>query len=481
MPKLNTLLLIAIISYLILMFFLALLAKNKVRSETDFLAAGRKLPVFFASTSLFATWFGAGTLLTATDAVYNNGLKVTALEPFGAGSCLLIAGFLFAAPLWKMNILTIPDLFGKKFGAKAETLSAILLIPSYLGWIAVQIAALSGIVNLFFGLPILPSMIAITLLATTLTCFGGMWSITLTDTMQMVFVVAILVTLSYVVLKFLGHGHMDQAFLVLLDEVKTEPSTMGEKFTNLFSYLNVFAIAALGNLPGQDLAQRIFSANSSTTAKKACFFAGALYILLGSTSIMLGLAAKSLLPPGITSSVIPNLAKILLTKELTILLVLAIFSIILSTTNSALLATASIISHNLIKNRFDSKKYSMIMICRACIIFVSIVSLFLAIVGESAYSLLEQSYAISLCGLFIPFLLGIYLKKGHQTSALVSMIVGTSIWAISLFLNDIFIIELIAALMSAVAYYITEPLINLVKNKKPVRKEAFTQAIKEHS
>lgn len=447
----------AVTAYVILLFILALFAKNKVKNETDFLAAGRRLSTFFASLTLFATWFGAGTLLTATDAIYNEGLKVTALEPFGAGSCLLIAGLFFASPLWKMKILTIPDLFGAKFGSKAEFLSALLLVPGYFGWIAVQIVALSGILHLFFSIPLLICMMLVTSLACVLACLGGMWSLSVTDAAQMIFVAVMIFVLAYVVIKALGNGSIDLGFLELLKQGSFPPHS-GQiediDMNKFFSYINVFAIAALGNLPGQDLAQRIFSAKSAKIAKRSCIIAGFLYLFLGSISIILGLSAKSLLPAGITHSIIPHLAKLLLSPVLTTLLVLAIISIIISTMDSALLATASIIAHNLVRPHIKDPEKSIVAICRICVVLVAIASLLLALVGENAYALLEQSYSISLCGLFIPFLLGVYIKRGHQGAAISSMLLGTGVWVLG-FYNDSFIMmELVALFASLIAYFV---------------------------
>ena len=77
--------------YLILIFALALMARRRVKTEEDYLVAGRRLPLPLATATLLATWFGAGTLLTATDEIRAEGLRVTALEPYGAGLCLILA------------------------------------------------------------------------------------------------------------------------------------------------------------------------------------------------------------------------------------------------------------------------------------------------------------------------------------------------------------------------------------------------------
>jgi Na+/proline symporter len=451
---LDTLLPAATVAYICIIFALALFAKKKVQTEADFLAAGRKLSTFFSSATLFATWFGAGTLLTATDAMYADGFKITALEPYGAGGCLLLAGLFFAKPLWKMNILTIPDFFKVKFGKRAEFISAIVMIPGYFGWIAVQIYALAGIVHLSFGTPLWASMISIALLATALTWLGGMWAITLTDAAQMIVVAFAIVLLGYVVLDACGNGNWWAGWYELLQEKKFngELANLKNNPKELFSYLNVFVIASLGNLPGQDLAQLICSARCEITAQRSCLIAGFFYVTLGSISILLGLAARKLLPMPVDHSVLPLLAKQLLTPGLSVLLLLAIISIVLSTIDSAILATSSIIAHNLLKYRALKQNYSMVSLCRWCTIFVGFSSLAIAFVGTNAYALLEQSYAISLVGLFAPFAMGLFGKHFCEEAALGSMIAGTSLWALGLFIGITHFLELIALLASFITY-----------------------------
>ena len=53
--------------YLIVIFALAIRARRRVKNEEDYIVAGRRLPLSLAT--LLATWFGAGTLLTATDEI----------------------------------------------------------------------------------------------------------------------------------------------------------------------------------------------------------------------------------------------------------------------------------------------------------------------------------------------------------------------------------------------------------------------------
>ena len=55
--------------YLIVIFALAIRARRRVKNEEDYIVAGRRLPLSLATATLLATWFGAGTSLTATDEI----------------------------------------------------------------------------------------------------------------------------------------------------------------------------------------------------------------------------------------------------------------------------------------------------------------------------------------------------------------------------------------------------------------------------
>ena len=64
---LASLLVPALVAYLGLLLVVSLLANRRVQNEEDYIVAGRRLPLSLATATLFATWFGAGTVLTASD------------------------------------------------------------------------------------------------------------------------------------------------------------------------------------------------------------------------------------------------------------------------------------------------------------------------------------------------------------------------------------------------------------------------------
>ena len=430
--------------YVVVMFVIGWLCQGRIQNREDFNVAGRRLPLSLAWATLLATWFGAGTLLTQADEVRNEGLSVAALDPWGAGVCLLIAGLFFAKPLWEMKLLTLPDFFRRKFGAGAELFAALIMVPSYFGWIAVQFVALGSVLNALFGLDLNLATFLVAMVGMGYTLMGGMWSVTLTDALQMVFILIGLVILSLTTVARLGQG--DYAFGIERLLAESDPQLLEaiptETLPVFAAWLGVFCIGALGNIPGQDLTQRIFAARSGSVARNACLVAGVLYLVFGSLPLLLGLASRILLP-GTDQSVVMALAQSLLQPHplALVMFVLAVVSAVLSTIDSAILAPASVLSENVLPRlvsirpeagTLSSERFfdGSLALVRWSVIGITAASLALAYVGESAYELLESAYTMPFVGLFVPLTMGIYQTPRGQSPALVSMATGTGLWLI---------------------------------------------------
>ncbi|WP_146521049.1 sodium:solute symporter family protein [Stieleria varia] len=428
-PSLKWLLGVCIVIYLIVMYVLGVIAGRKIHDVDDFLVAGRKLPLSLAWMTLLATWFGAGTMLTAADEVRAGGLQRAALDPLGAGTCLILAALFVAGPMWRMNLLTVPDFFRRKFGPTAELISSLIMVPSYFGWIAAQFTALAAVLNLFFDIPLVWGIALVAIVGTGYTLMGGMWSVTMTDAVQISLVLIGLLVLGTVVLSELGGGSPWGGLMRVGQE--TDPQRLvlipRSSLSELVGWLGVFVIGALGNLPGQDLMQRVFSSNSQRTAKRACFVAGVMYLLFGAIPLLLALAGNLIFPGDAELNILPALAHSFLHPVVAVIFVVALLSAILSTIDSAILSPASVLAQNLFPRCGD---FDPLRSNRFAVLLVSVCSVVLAYVGESAYELLEEAYLLTLVGLFVPMMIGLYSIPKNSAAAIASMLVGTGLWAI---------------------------------------------------
>ena len=433
---LQTILAITVVLYAALMLAIGWWARGRVETSEDFLVAGRRLPLTLAAPTLLATWFGAGTLLTATDEVRAGGLRMAALEPFGAGLCLILAGLLLAPKLWRMKLLTLGDFYARRFGVRAERWSAVLMVPSYFGWIAAQYVALAGMLEISFGLPIAVGLSLVAVVGVAYTLLGGMWSVTATDALQILLVIFGLLVLAGTVLVELGGiGIGLERIWASLPEHK-RVVVPNEDAAALIAWLGVLAIGALGNLPGQELSQRMFAARDERTAIWACHLSGLGYLTVGLIPLGLGLAADLLVPGAPEQSTLTTLAQLFLSPGMAVVFTLVLMSAVLSTIDSALLSPASVLAQNLawplLRERIEPRGWTELQVNRACVLVVGVGALITAYVGEDAYSLLEEAYALGMVSLLVPLLIGLHSERGDERAALVAMAVGTGAWLVHL-------------------------------------------------
>ncbi len=419
---------ITIVIYVGVMYGISFWAQRRIHDEEDFLVAGRQLPLSLAWMTLLATWFGAATMITVAEEVREVGVRAAGLDPLGAGVCLLLAGLFLAGPMWRLKILTIPDLFRQRFGRAAETTASLIMIPSYFGWIAAQFTALAAMMSLFFDLPVPLGIVLVAVVGAGYTMLGGMWSVTLTDAIQVTLLLMGLVVLLIAVLAKLGGGVVTEGWRVLADQ--TEPALWHvipqDDHAAVANWLGLFVAGAIGNLAAQDLMQRVFSSRSERIARRACLIAGSAYLVFGTIPVLLGLAARHLFPQSVDLPIIPALASLFLHPVLAVIFVIALLSAVLSTIDSALLSPAAILSHNLLAR---VQWPSRLALNRLSVAAIAAASAALAIYGEDAYALLEASYEMTLVGLVVPMLGALYLRRRSPIAALASMWVGVGIWA----------------------------------------------------
>jgi solute:Na+ symporter, SSS family len=203
-----------------------------------------------------------------------------------------------------------------------------------------------------------------------------------------------------------------------------------EKLTAFLGWLGLLAAGSLGNIPSQDLVQRIFASRSERVARHACYLAGGGYLVFGVIPPLLGLTARLLAPEG-DRAILPLLAGLVLHPLPAVIFVLAVVSAVLSTIDSAILAPASVLAQNVFPRTAPerlARRLTPLGWNQLSVVGVAAASLAVAFVGENAYSLLESAYEIGLVSLLVPLAVGLYSSRGGERSALAAMGVGTGLW-----------------------------------------------------
>jgi SSS family transporter len=417
-----------ILLYLLITIGIGAWASLRVKTTQDFVVAGRNLPTFVAASALFATWFGSETILGASSEFVSHGLLGVIEDPFGAAMCLILVGIFFARPLYRLSILTINDLFRLRFSRTAEIVSALFMVPSYFGWIAAQLLALAFIIKTVAGIPLIYGILICTLVVVIYTYIGGMWAVSITDTVQTIMIVLGLLVLIGTLLYQSGGL---QPVLEATPEgfFRFYPEREPMEWVHYFA---AWITIGLGSIPQQDIFQRVMSARNERTAVRASYLSGAMYLTIGLLPMFIALIGQYLYPELSVDDAQQLIPTIVLQHGSLLLQILffgALISAILSTTSGAILAPATVLGENLIKpflRKQDDQQTLRIM--RLAVIFVAICSALMAASSSSIYELVGTSSALSLVSLFVPLCAGLYWKRASNWGTLLSMGVGMATW-----------------------------------------------------
>src|SRR5258707_8313735 len=197
----RAMLIASVVLYLLVTIAIGLWAAMRVKNSKDYVVAGRSLPLYMNTATVFATWFGAESVLSVSVEFSKSGLGGIIADPFGSSFCLVIVALFFARAFYRMDLLTIGDFYRKRYGRSMEFGTSVVISISYLGWTAAQMTALglafSTLTDGAISLPLGIVLGAVVVLGYTV--WGGMWSVAMTDLFQSVMIIVGVVLIAWVV------------------------------------------------------------------------------------------------------------------------------------------------------------------------------------------------------------------------------------------------------------------------------------------
>jgi solute:Na+ symporter, SSS family len=435
-----------VITYWIISVGIGLYAATRVHNTKDFAIAGRHLPFYMVTATVFATWFGSETVLGIPATFLKEGLHGVVADPFGASMCLILVGLFFAAPLYRMNLLTIGDFYKKKFGRSVEVLTTIAIVISYLGWVGAQITALglvfnvvsNGEISKLAGMWIGSGTILI------YTFFGGMWAVAITDFLQMIIIV--------IGMLFIGHEISGQVGGV---GVVVEHAAQAGKFEfwpaidvkEIIAFAAAWVTMMFGSIPQQDVFQRVQSSKTENIAIWGSVLGGCLYFLFAFVPMFLAYSA-TLIDPKMVEGLIDEDPQLILPTLVMqhaplfaqVMFFGALLSAIKSCASATLLAPSVTFSENILKPMIGHRlsDHRMLHLMRGVTVaFTIMVTLYAMHSDASIFKMVENAYQVTLVMAFVPLVAGVYWKRSNTQGALVSIFCGLSVWlGISIFGPD---------------------------------------------
>ena len=454
-------LLTLVIAYLLITIAIGLVAARRVRNTTDYAIAGRHLPMFMIITTTFATWFGSEIVLGVPAKFIEGGLHNVIEDPFGAGMCLVLVGLFFAGKLYRMSLLTISDYYRERYGRVIETACSLIIMLSYLGWVSAQVTALGLVFNLLSGgavsIPMGMVIGVVSILAYTL--FGGMWSVAVTDFLQMIILVVGLLVLAF----FAGGMAGGPAKVIDLASSRDLFKFLPEP--TLHDTIFFFAAAItmmLGSIPQQDVFQRVMSANSIKAATRGTVIGGTAYILFAFVPMFLVVSALIIMPERAQQllaedpqKVLPTLVMEKMPFVMQVLFFGALLSAIKSCASATLLAPSVTFTENIWRQfRKGGSDRENLLTMRVSVLVFSMAVLIYSIrmQGTPIYELVSGAYQVPLVGAFVPLVAGLYWRRASTQGAVCAVVLGIGVWiaGLSMAWGEVFPAQLAGVLAAAI-------------------------------
>ncbi|MBI4290198.1 MAG: sodium:solute symporter family protein [Betaproteobacteria bacterium] len=435
-----------VILYLLVSIGIGLWAAQRVHNSKDYLIAGRSLPLYINTATVFATWFGAETVLSVSATFAKDGLGGIVADPFGSSFCLVFVALFFARAFYRMDLLTIGDFYRKRYSKPVEIITGVAITLSYLGWTSAQMTALGLVFSVLSGgaISLNSGIIIGAAIVLGYTIWGGMWSVALTDLFQSIVIIAGLIMIAWLVGDMAGGAGKVVAAAAEAGKFEFWPRGGSREWLAFFA---AWMTMALGSIPQQDVFQRVTSAKNEKTAVRGTLLGALLYFAFAFVPIFIAYAALVIDPEMsklFASEDGREIQRILpeLILERTPLWAQALFfgallSAILSTASGALLAPTAICTENVLRPFYPhmSDRQFMLLLRTVLVTFALAALLFALNSRSTMYEMVQNAYKVTLVSCIVPLAFGLYWKRANVQGATLSVILGLGSWLAMEFLS----------------------------------------------
>lgn len=441
--------LIIIILYMVATALIGLVVSNlkkkkvKEQSNEEFLMAGKSLgPLVLAGTLFAANTGGASTTGVATN-VYHYGLSAS-WYVIAAGIGFVLVSFI--APYFrKTQANTVPEIINMRYGKPSHIVTAITSIAALFMATGAQIIATASIINVVTGLDFDKAAILSTIIVIIYTMGGGFTSVTAANIMHVLFITVGMTISMFIIVNNSEVG----GFSALFEKARTMTNSSNESL-NLLSMTKVGLPTILGYIAmyfmtfptGQEIVQTYCSAKDGISAKLGSVLAGLLSAAYAIVPAMIGLVGYTCIDGFALEPQKNALAQTTITFAPAWVAGIILASIVAATMSSAagnMIGTATMFTNDIFrpyinKGIKDDKKE--IQVSRITMVVVGLVGLIVALTNSNIISVMMSAFALRSAGPFAAFICGIFYKNVTQRAGFLSIVVGTIVAAIWIYVLD---------------------------------------------
>ena len=422
-----------ILAYLLVLATLNFIRARRIKSQDDFMVAGRSLKWQVMVFTLICTWIGSGTFISGAEFASKAGISALWLAA-GAWVGIIFIYFL-AAKIHTFGQYTVGDLLEVRYGPAARLFGAIALIMSFISIVSYQFVAGGFILNVVSDGRISESLGTVIAAAFVIlfTALGGMVAIAYTDLPNgIIIVLACLLAVPFVYVAAGGLQTAQQAldpgyFSIVNSQFGAHPwlKAIGYFLSTMFLLMGV-----------QSMYQKFYSARSGKDAKKAVFWWTLGTIFVETVVVIIAVFAYSKLQgqidltvPKAGGKVVLMAARSLVPAPVGVLLLGAACAVVISTGMNYLLSPSTTLMRD-IYQRFikkDASQKNMVALQKVLVVLIGVLAFLLATQLKSVLEMSFFAYTIYGVAITPALIAALTWKRATKAGGLASIITGTAV------------------------------------------------------
>ena len=449
MTKAQICIMISIVVYLVAMVMIGVVYSKKTKNVGDFYLGGRKLGPLVTAMSAEASDMSSYLLMGLPGLALACGLAEVGWTVIGLAVGTYLNWLIVAKKLRKysarINAITIPDYFSKRYNDKSRLIMAVaafMIIVFFVPYTASGFAACGKLFGTLFGIDYHIAMIVSAIVIVGYTSLGGFNAASMTD-----FIQSIIMTVALIIVLVFGinqAGGMEQVimnaknlpgYLDFFEGYNAATNSAGS-----YGAIKVISTLAwgLGYFGMPHILLRFMAIENPDKVKVSRRVAEIWVVISMAVAVLIGVVGMAMIKEGAlpefkdSETVIVQIANLLskigvVPALLAGIILAGILASTMSTADSKLLAASSAASENIIGGLFRIKlsETAQMIVARVTLIAISVIGVVIAWDSNSSvFGIVSFAWA-GFGAVFGPvMLLSLFWKRSNRYGALAGMIVG---------------------------------------------------------
>jgi SSS family solute:Na+ symporter/sodium/proline symporter len=438
-----------VMTYVLILLGISVYKSRTVKTDEDFMVAGRGVPVYMLVATLVCTWIGSGSLFGTAGLTFRTGISELW---FSAGAWVgILVVYMIAARVRRIAQYTLTDLLEKRYNQLAKVLGTITIIIAYMVIAGYQFKGGGRFIGILSDGAISPEtgMIIAAFLIVGFTVLAGMVSIVSIDIFNgVIMLIAMIVTLPFAIY---GHGGIDAVVATIQQAQPSHLSVMGGH-----DFVWVIGIALptfLLLMSESSMYQKFSSADNARNAKRAVMgmFVGVVVVeTLMMLIALVGFAiyaddprfflADGSINRAMAEEIILRIGFEQLPVIVGSLLLAAGAAIVISTGNTVLMVTSTNVTRDIFQAFFykNATSSQIVWIQRSCIVGIGLLAYLMMSQFETILEMALMSYTMIGASLAPPLLAAFFWKRVTRLAGVMSIASGMLTVITIAVLNSVF-------------------------------------------